>query len=332
MGYNLIGITYDQKRVDYTNALIQAELSLNRFDSPGKLTFSGVESSGIAMPEGTSVQFLLDGTVLFQGFVFTVSRDRYGETSYVAYDQLRYLKAKQSYTFTNQSLEQIITQICGDFKLTTGSLAATGYAFPSLIKEDDACIDILFEALSETIYRTGKIFNLFDDAGKITLKEAKDMIQTVIVGDRSMMTDYTYKRDIDAATYNRVKLVRPNKDTGKTDVYMYEDTDTQKQWGLLQYYEKVDENLNAAQIEQLCQAYLKYYNRVTQSLTIDAVGIPGIRPGMMLPVLIGAVDTLKVQRILLVEKVTHTFEGGAHTMNLEVKNFEQLGGAENGTY
>lgn len=326
MGYNLIGITYDQKRVDYTKAMIEAELQLNRFDSPGKFTFSGEESSGIALPEGTSIQFTLDGVTLFQGFVFSVSRDRYGLTNYTAYDQLRYLKAKQAYTFTNLNLEQIITQVCGDFGLTVGDLAPTGYVFPSLIKEDDTCLDILFATLSETIYRTGKIFNLFDDAGKIVLKEAKDMMQAVVLGDRSMVTDYTYKRDIDTATYNRVKLVRPNKETGKTDVYMYEDSDTQKKWGLLQYYEKVDENLNEAQIEQLCQAYLKYYNKVTQSLSIEAVGIPGIRPGMMLPVMVGAVDSLRVNRILLVEKVSHRIDSGAHTMTLDVKNFEQLGG------
>ena len=162
------------------------------------------------------------------------------------------------------------------------------------------------------------------------LKEAKDMIQTVILGDRSMVTDYEYKRDIDTATYNRVKLVRPDKESGKTDVYMYEDTETQKKWGLLQYYEKVDENLNPAQIEQLCQAYMRYYNRVMQTLSIEAVGIPGIRPGMMIGVMIGAVDTLKVNRVLLVEKVTHKFDAGAHTMTLDVKNFEQLGGSDNG--
>jgi hypothetical protein len=34
-----------------------------------------------------------------------------------------------------------------------------------------------------------------------------------------------------------------------------------------------------------------------------------------------------MNRLLLAEKVTHKYDGGAHTMDVEVKNFEQLGGA-----
>ena len=52
-----------------------------------------------------------------------------------------------------------------------------------------------------------------------------------MVGDGSLVTDYTYKRDIDSDTYNRVKLVRKNEKSGRTDVYVHEDTDTIKNVG-----------------------------------------------------------------------------------------------------
>ena len=45
-------------------------------------------------------------------------------------------------------------------------------------------------------------------------------------------------------TYNRIKLVRKNEKSGRTDVYIHEDTETIRKWGLLQYYAEVDENLN----------------------------------------------------------------------------------------
>ena len=108
MAIRLTGVTYDKRMIDYTDALKKAEISTNRMDSPGKMTFEGVEDSGIALPEGSAVTFTDDGVVVFKGYVFTAKRDRYGNVSYTAYDQLRYLKAKQSYTFENQSLEQII--------------------------------------------------------------------------------------------------------------------------------------------------------------------------------------------------------------------------------
>lgn len=328
MAIRLTGVTYDQRMIDYTDALKKAEITTNRMDSPAKMTFEGVEDDGIALPEGSAVTFTDDGITIFKGFVFTAKRDRYGNVSYTAYDQTRYLKAKQSYTFENQSLEQIITQIATDFNLTLGTLEETGYIFPSLIKENETCLDIIFDALSKTIYQTGKIWIFYDDAGALTLREAKNLQIATVIGDGSMMTDYEYKRDIDNQTYNRVKLARPNADTGRTDVYVYEDTETIAKWGLLQYYDKVDDQLNEAQIDLLCQNYLKYYNKVTQSLTIEAMGIPGIRAGVILPVLINAVESLSFNRILLAEKVTHTYEGsGYHKMKIDVKNFEQLGGA-----
>lgn len=47
---------------------------------------------------------------------------------------------------------------------------------------------------------------------------------------------------------------------------------------------------------------------------------------MIIPVKIGAIRELSMVRLMLTEKVTHTFDGGGHTMSIEVKDFSQLGG------
>lgn len=312
--------------MDYSTAITSAELTTNRFDSPAKLTFTALEKNGISIPEGSSVGLAVDGVKMFKGYVFTAEQNRDGEVQYTAYDQLRYLKANASYTFEAMTLGQIIQQVAADFDLTCGELVDTGYAFPCLIQENESCLDTIFNALSETIYRTGKIFNFYDNAGELTLTEARGMYSDIIIGDGSLATDFTYKRDIDSDTYNRVKLVRPNEEAGMADTYVMEDTDTQAKWGILQYYDQVDENLNAAQIEQMCESYLQYYNRVVQELSIDALGVPGLRAGMIVPVRISAVGSLAVSRLLLAEKVTHKFDGDIHTMSIDVKNFENLGG------
>lgn len=322
---SLTGVTVDGQMIDYTNAFSSGEWSTQRFDAPGKFTFSGVESSGIALPEGTAITFKNGGDT-FKGYIFSAERNRYGNVSYTAYDQLRYLKANASYSWANVTIEQIITDIASDFLLNIGDLAATGYTFPTLIKENETCLDIIFDALSQVIHNTGKIFLFYDDGGKLVLREARTLQTVGIIGDGSMMTDYTYKRDIDAETYNRIKLVKPNKESGRTDVYMYEDTDSIRKWGLLQYYDKVDDNLNSAQIEQNAQAYLKYYNRVTQSLSLEAMGVDGIRAGSIIPVLIRDIKDLSFNRVLLVEKASHRYEGTYHSMSLDVKSFSQLGG------
>ena len=315
---------------DYTDVIQKAELTTNRFDSPAKLSFTCLEKIGIGIAEGSSVELSVDGIKMFKGYVFTAERNRDGEVAYVAYDQLRYLKANASYVFEAMTLPQIIQQIAADFNLTCGTLEEPGYAFPCLIKENVSCLDIIFDALAEAIIQTGKIYVFYDNAGALSLTEARNMYSTVLLGDGSLVTDYTYKRDIDSDTYNRVKLVRPNKDTGRADTYVHEDTETIGKWGLLQYYDQVDENLNEAQIDQMCAQYLQYYNRVLQTLTIEAIGVPGLRAGMIIPVRFGDINDLSVSRLLLAEKVTHTFEADDHTMSIEVKDFGQLGGVSIG--
>ena len=313
--------------LEYAALTEEVELSMQRFDSPGKMVFTCIEEGASRVDVGSSVTFSVDGVPMFKGYIFTIERNQDGEITYTAYDQIRYLKANASYVFEAMTLPQIIRQIAADFDLVCGTLEETGYAFPCLIKDNESCLDIIFDALSETIFRTGRIFNFYDDNGALTLKEAKNMYVNTLVGDGSLLTDYTYKRDIDSDTYNRVKLVRANSETGKADVYLYEDTETIAQWGLLQYYDEVDENMNEAQIDQMCQAYLQYYNRVLQTISIDALGVKEVRAGSIIPVRIGVVEDLKLSRLLLVEKVTHTFEYDMHVMSIEVKDFQQMGGA-----
>ncbi len=311
---------------DYACVAQEVEIVTARLDTPGKMTFVCLEEGSIAIPEGSAVECIADGVKMFKGYVMAIERKRNGETSYTAYDQLRYLKANASYSFECMSLAQMIQQIASDFGLVTGTLADTGYVFPCLIKENEGCLDIIFDALSQTIIQTGKIFLFYDDAGALTLVEAKELFNRTLLGDKSLVTDYTYKRDIDSDTYNRIKLVKKNEETGRTDTYTHEDTDNIKKWGLLQYYDEVNENLNDAQVDELCALYLSYYNRVLQTLTIEAMGMPVIRAGSIVPVQIAEVDGLASSRLLLAEKVTHNFDGGVHTMSIEVKSFEQLGG------
>lgn len=303
----------------------KATLTTQRFDSPAKLQFSTIERSGILLPEGSSVTLQIDGWKAFKGYVFTSERNENGEVSYTAYDQTRYLKAKTSKTWEAVELGRIIFELAGDFGLACGNLAATGYAFPTLIKENENALDIIFDCLEKTIVETGKIFNFYDDAGLLTLREAREMYLPTLIGDGSMLTGYKYKRDIDKQTYNRVKLVKPNKESGRTDVYEVEDTETQAKWGLLQYYDKVDESMNEAQITERANQLLKYYNRVLQSFSQDALGVPGLRAGMIIPVEVSAVKSLASTRLLICEKVTHTLEGESHTMKVEVRDFSNLG-------
>ena len=315
------------KGKDYAPVMVEANYVTNRTNSPGKFTFSTVEDAGIDIEMGSAIYVTLEGMDIFKGYIFSAERQRNHKVTYTAYDQLRYLKAKASYDFRARSLGDIIKSIASDFGLEVGEIADTGYKLPSLRAENETCLDIIEDALAQTIKQTGKIFLFYDDYGKLTLIEASKRIWNKLIGDASLLSDYSYQRSIDSDTYNRVKLARPNKDTGRADVYMYEDSATIRQWGLLQYYDTVDENMNAAQIEELCQNYLKYYDRIWQTLKLKKViGAPELRAGWIIPVRINEIAATNTTRMFLTERISHKITGNSHTMEIEVRNLNDLGG------
>lgn len=311
---------------DYANVTEKAEITTERFDTPGKMTFSMLQKNIDDLSVGSAVRFRADGVNMFKGYIFKREDTFDGVSSFTAYDQLRYLKANASYAFKKKELRKIIQKIADDFQLKTGTLERTGYKFPTLIKENESCLDIIFDALERTIIETGKIYNFYDDFGELTLREVAYLYTDKLIGDASLLTDYTYTEDIDSETYNRVKLVKKNEKSGKTDAYVFQDSDTISKWGLLQYYDEITEDLNKAQIKNLCKQYLKYYNRILKTVKIDAIGIPELRAGMVVPIRIKNIGDLQKVALLIAEKVTHTFEGRNHTMSIEVKDFKNLKG------
>lgn len=297
----------------------KVSLSTQRVGAPGTLKFDLLKAGDLSFAEGDPVRFSVDGVLLFYGYVFTKEQNRWGEIAVTCYDQLRYLKANQSFNLSGMTAGEIIGKISSYFELKTGVLEETGYRIPSFIQEDKECLDIVSLAVQRSIVETGKVFVFFDDCGALALREAEGMKCETALGLKSLVTDYTYVSDIDKDTYNRIKLSRPNGDTGRADVYQVQNSGNMERWGLLQYYEKVDENLNPAQIQAKAEAMLTYYDRARKTLSLSALGIPGLRAGQMVYVDLGAVGDMNLSRWMLVEQVEHTFENETHTMELETR-------------
>ena len=289
----------------------------NRTGSPGTLTFTLIKAGDIAFLEGDTVRFTVDGKLIFFGWVFTKSKDRWGVIDVTCYDRLRYLKANASYTFYDQKAGDIIKQIAEDFQLTTGKIADTGYAIPSLVEQDQSCLDIIGTAVQQTLLNTGRIYVFYDDGDGLALTEAADMIFEVMIGERSYLGEYTYKTDIDEQTYNSVKLARPNEKTGRADVFIAQDSGNIAQWGLLQLYQTVDNSANDAQVKAQAEASLEFYNRRMRTLKVSSLGVPGLRAGQMVYMKVPGLGDINLDQYVLLEKVTHTFENELHTMEFE---------------
>lgn len=292
-------------------ALDDVQLSLERAGNPGKLTFKTVWDNTCQIQEGNPVLLTVNGRKVFYGFVFTRDRQRDGQISITVYDQLRYLKNKDTYIYTNKTATQLIRLIAEDYRLQVGQLADTGAAL-SKVEDNITLMDMIQNALDETLLTRNELYVFYDDVGKLTLRNVKDMkVNTVI--DEETGENYTYKTTIDADVYNQAKLAYENKDTGTLDVYLIKNSEKINEWGLLQYFEKID----SPEIGRLkANAVLKLYGEKKRSLKITgAFGDLAVRAGVMLPVMLDLGD-VKLQKYMLVEKATHKFANREHKMDL----------------
>ncbi len=284
-----------------------------RLGEPGKLTFTVVKDSIISFEEGNEVNLFVDGKHIFFGYVFSKSRNKDHHIKVVAYDQLRYFKNKDIYVYTNKTASELLKMVAGDFGLKVGSVEDTRYKIEKRVEDGQTLFDIVYNALDLTLASTKQLYVLYDDAGKLTLKNIQNMkLQTVI--DQETAEDFDYTSSIDGETYNYIKLVYESDKEGKRLVpAIAKDQDNVNKWGVLQYYEKVSAETN---LQARADSLLKYYNHKSRTLRIKgALGDVSVRAGCMLPVLLNLGDIIN-SSYLVCERVVHHFTEGHHAMDI----------------
>lgn len=313
---NKNGNMWDISEIAYT-----ISWKTSRIGSPGRLEFSFVkrgiyQDKGFKYNNGDIVRVTRDGANVFYGYIFSIDEGKNEEVKITCYDQIRYLLSNATYVFKNTTAADMVIKIANDFKLKLGRIDDTGYKIPSMIEDNKKLLDIICKALDYTLINAGKNYFLFDDFGVLSVRKSDDMLLDFIIGDGSLMYDYNSKRSIDDDTYNRIKLYKDNKETGKREVYQAQDSANMAKWGVLQLYQSVDENMNSAQINALLNTLIAIKNRETKSLKIDAIGNIRVRAGCYVPVII---EEYGINQPFIVNECTHKFEGADHTMSLELK-------------
>lgn len=285
----------------------------NRKGAPSVLTFTVIKDGLISFPEGAKVQLKVDGTGIFSGFVFQKSRDKEQRIKVVAYDQLRYFKNKATFRYINKTASDLLRMIAGDYpQFTLGTVESTGYRIAARNEVDKTLVDIMLNALDITVAKTNKLFVLYDDFGKITLKNVENMkLKTLI--DNETAENFDYTTTIDEDTFNQIRLVYENDKTGKREVFIARDSTNIGNWGLLEYFATIDKDESA---KAMADGLLSLKNRKTRHLMIrNALGDPTVRAGCALPVHLNLGDTV-TQQYFVCDTVTHYFSPDYHTMDL----------------
>lgn len=301
---------------DITNSTAEITLTTQRKAAAGQLTFTWYKTGEtVSFFEGDVVRLEDDGQVVFYGWVFTKQKNRWNKFEVTCYDRLRYLKAKGSYAFYGQTASEIISAIAKDLQLDVSNLPDTGYKIPSFIKTNQACIDIMQDALDQTLLNTGKVYVLYDDGEGLALRASDEWVSEYVIGDKSYMTNYAYKTDIDESTANYIKLVQPDQQTGRTQAVVAQDDYTIGRWGLLQEYRVINGTYNTAQLTEMAQQILANNNRRKRSFAAEAVGVPGLRAGQLLRVVVSNMGDIDLNQYVLLETVSHSYQNDVHMMS-----------------
>ena len=283
------------------------EWSTERRSTPGKLTFKIVKDSIINFQEGAAVRLKVDGKPVFFGFVFSKKRDK---------DQIITV-------YENKTASEFIQMVAADFSLNVGTLEDTGFKIASRVEDNTSLFDMIENALDLTLQNTKEMFVLYDDFGKLTLKNLGSMYVgepgAYLMIDEETGENFEYTSSIDSDTYNKIKLTYDNESTGKREVYIAQDGSHINEWGVLQYFDTLSKGENG---QAKADALLQLYNKKTRNLKIvNALGDTRVRAGSMVVINL-ALGDMNLKNFMLVEKVKHTFKLDQHFMDLTLRGGE----------
>lgn len=305
-----------------SDLVIEASWKTKRKGKPSNLEFQIIYSGDFSLDNGNTVSFKVDGNEVFYGYVFEISGSKEKTIKLNAYDQMRYLLFNDTYVFSDKKASDILKRISNDFGLVTGEIEDTGFVIPRFIQDDKKLIDIIYGSLDKTLVSTKETFLLYDDFGRLSLKNINNMRQNVVISGESNLGDYDWQKSIDNEVYNKVKIVRDNKELKCRQVYIAEDKNNMQNWGTLQYYKKVDDKMTDEQIKELAEGTLKLKNKEVRTLKLKDVISTDISNDLKLRAGSGVyveIGDRNIKQFYLIEEATHKFSNGNLIMDFELK-------------
>lgn len=304
-------------RNKYTNKMYYPVLgegmqwTTERKGACGKLTFKCL-AEGLDLRRGNPVRIKINDIGFFYGYCFTSEPDTDGWVTVTCYDQIRYLLNKGQLIYNNKTASEVIKIIGNTLALNIGDIADTSYIIDKRDEDNTTYLDMILTALSFETQFTGKLYCLYDDWGKLVLRNINDMQINHLI-DLNSTQDLSYKATIDSNVYDKIVLAYDNKDTGKRELYVTEDSNNIWDWGVLQYYEKINSVIGA---KNKADTLLKYYNREKRTLVVkNVIGNIYVRAGCKIPVSLDLGDIV-LNNYMIVDKAVHNFNNNEHLMDL----------------
>lgn len=264
----------NQKIYELSDIVTRLSWATSLDAQPGKVRFAIPQIKGFDIPLGSTISIRIDNTGIFYGYIFESSMHSEGMIDYTAYDQLRYLKNKETYIFSGKTATEIFKEICEDWKLKYKIVDDCSWQVSSRAHDGKTLYQIIDYGYKEALVNTQNYFIIRDNYGTLEQISLLSLKTNLLFTDLQNISRYNYKKSIDKNSYNRVKLVQDNTSENVRKIYVAQDEKNQANWGILQYYEKVNKNATEQQIKERAESLLKIKNRETRSLSLTCVAAP----------------------------------------------------------
>ncbi len=283
----------------------------------GTLTFQYPIKKAKQFPNGSTVTFTYHRAKIFYGWLFKSKQDK-KVIKCTCYDQLRYFTAKNSILREIEPLDGFLKKVCASIqeRISLGQIDSTEVNLGKYLFDNKTHLDMLYQSIQDNLLLNGYLYTLRDNFGALELRDTLDLRLPLVIGDRSLATEYDYTKSIDDDTYNYIKVAKDDKEAATRNTYIAEDSTNISKWGKLMLYEKVDANLNYSQLVERANRLLALKNRETETTTIECIGDTRVFGGS------GAQVKIKdagIDAWAVVTNATHTFKKDSHTMKLDVQ-------------
>jgi hypothetical protein len=285
---------------------------------------------------GATVRLRVDGITVFIGRIFSTNINRWGVLSFTAYDVMRYLKNTYSYFYPRgYSPKTVIEDIANHYGLEIGKIADMPDIGQKLMIDNESCFDVISKVVDTATVLTQRILVFYANNNKLCLSYADEMIDDIVsdneylsplnqtvIGDNALATEYELSTSIDDDTYDQIFLYRESNGAGSRTYKSAQDSINVNKWGVLRLTESVEDHVNNEQMQDKANKLLEMKNRPFKTMRITALGIVGLRAGMMITIHFPSLDDeVSKRQQVVIDSIEHKFEDGVHTMDMEVRTF-----------
>lgn len=308
----------DEKLLDISELVSSLSVDTKLEEEPSKLSMTLIEGAEVEIANGSAVSLKAGEQPVFYGFIFKYERNDKGNIEITAYDQLRYLKYKDSLILGEKTVGAIFLEVAKIQGLKAKVLDDTSLIVPEKVFDNQTYYEMIKFGIDYNKIYGKRFLTIMDIAGVMTLVDIQKLKNNKFIGDESLLTGFSYSRSIDDETYNSIKIVHEDKETKELTVAQVGDPTTAKTWGALRHFEKIDNLMGT--LNDMAKNMLSYYNVEQQKLKINVLGNWEVRAGISIPFATNelSLEGLNETRYFVVESCTHNVSN-THTMDLELR-------------